>query len=227
MLLFAAVCWCSGQVAQKANEDYDTAAMRQRAALEMDHWVRPSVEHSSELIASLGLRPGSTVADVGTGVGYLLSYLVASVGPQGTVIGEDIFPDFLSKAQEKIKAAGWLNVRTVLGTERDPKLPPSQIDVVLVVDTYHHLNYPIEMLKNVRRGLKPRGQFIIVDYYRSRTHPGTSIEDLREHIRLDRDEVVAEVSAQDFRLVRQFDHLPHEYVLVFEKKRPVTTVGHR
>jgi ubiquinone/menaquinone biosynthesis C-methylase UbiE len=219
VLLFAvAASCCTAQVAEKANEDYDTAAMRQKAAFEMDHWVRPSVEHSGALIASLGLRPGAVVADIGTGVGYLLSYLAAAVGPQGAVIGEDIYSDFLSKAQEKIKARGWTNVRTVLGTEYNPNLPPAQLDVALVVDTYHHLNYPVLMLKNIRRALNPHGRLIIVDYYRTRQHPGTSMDDLREHIRLDRDEVVAEVSAQGFHLVRSFDHLPHEYVLMFGKK---------
>jgi ubiquinone/menaquinone biosynthesis C-methylase UbiE len=219
LLCVAAGCRCDSQVAQKPNEDYDTAERRQRAALEMDHWVRAGVERTGDLVASLGLRPGDVVADIGTGVGYLLPYLAARVGPQGAVIAEDIFPDFLAKAQEKIDAAGWRNVRTVLGSERDPKLPANQLDVALLLDTYHHLNYPTETLRHIRRALKVRGQLIIVEYYRSRKHPSASDEDLRSHIRLDRDEVVAEVSAHGFRLAKQYDHLPHEYVLMFGRTK--------
>jgi ubiquinone/menaquinone biosynthesis C-methylase UbiE len=208
---------CHSQVAVKANEDYATPARRQRAATEMGHRVRPSVEHTAELVASLGLQPGDTVADIGAGVGYLLPHLVARVGAFGAVIAEDIHPDFLAQAQEKIAAAGWRNVRTVLGTERDPRLPAGQLDVALLLDTYHHLNYPAPMLQQIARALKPRGRLIIVEYYRSRKHPGATDEDLRTHIRLDREEVIAEVEAQGFRLAQRFDHLPHEYVLMFSK----------
>lgn len=217
ILFLAASCWCVCQVARNANEDYGTDAMRQKAAWEMDHWVRPSVEHTTDLMSSLELRPGDAVADIGTGVGYLLPYLVARVGARGSVIAEDIYPDFLAKAQERISAAGWKNVRTVPGTEHDPKLPLARLDVALLLDTYHHLNYPAEMLRHIRRALKPDGRLVIVEYYRSRKHPGASAEDLRTHIRLDRDEVVAEVQANKFHFVRQFDHLPHEYVLMFSK----------
>jgi ubiquinone/menaquinone biosynthesis C-methylase UbiE len=217
VILCGLACCCHAQVAVKANQDYATPALRQKAAAEMGHRVRPSVERTAALVASLGLRPGDTVADIGTGVGYLLPHLVARVGAFGAVIAEDIHPDFLAQAQEKIKAAGWRNVRTVLGTERDPRLPVGQLDVALLLDTYHHLNYPAPMLQHIARALRPRGRLIIVEYYRSRKHPGASDEDLRTHIRLDRDEVVAEVAAQGFRLLKQFDHLPHEYVLMFTK----------
>ena len=217
-LLFFAAGLCShSQVAQKANEDYLTPERRERAAFEMSHWVRPRVEHISELVASLGLQPGETVADIGTGVGYLLPYLVSAVGAQGTVIGEDIFPDFLDKAQARIDDAGWRNVHLMLGTEDNPKLGISQLDMALLLDTYHHLNYPARMLQNVRRALKARGRLVIVEYYRSHPHPGATEEDLRSHIRLDRDDVVKEVSSQDFRLSKQFDHLPHEYILIFSR----------
>jgi ubiquinone/menaquinone biosynthesis C-methylase UbiE len=183
----------------------------------MGHSVRPLVERTAELVASFGLRHGDAVADIGTGVGYLIPYLVARVGVFGSVIAEDIYPDFLAQAQQRSTAAGWQNVRTVLGTEQDPKLPAGQLDAALLLDTYHHLNYPVPILQQIARALKPHGRLIIVEYYRSRKHPGASDDDLRAHIRLDRDEVVAEVEAQGFRLARRFDHLPHEYVLTFSK----------
>ena len=91
--------------------------------------------------------------------------------------------------------------------------------MALLLDTYHHLNYPAETPRHIRQALKIRGQLIIVKYYRSRKHPGASDEDLRTHIRLDRDEVVTEVSAHGFRLAKQFDHLPYEYVLMFGRTK--------
>ncbi len=106
----------------------------------------------------------------------------------------------------------------MLGTEHDPNLEPARLDVAILLDTYHHLNYPEETVRHVQQSLKPQGRLIVIDFYRSRKHPGTSDEDLRAHIRIDRDEVASEVEAQGFRLARRFDHLPHEYVMIFEKR---------
>lgn len=208
---------CFGQVATKPNQDYATPERRQHAASEMDHAVRPAVEHTAELVDSLGIKPMDTVADVGTGVGFLIPYLLAKVGPFGSVVAEDIYPDFVSTVQEKIKAGNWRNVTAVLGTEQDPKLPAARFDVALVLDTYHHFNYPAQMLRHIRLALKPNGRLIIIEYYRSRHHPGATDEDLQSHIRLDRDDVIAEVSAHGFHLTKKFDHLPYEYVLDFAR----------
>ena len=208
---------CLAQVAKKPNEDYATLERRQHAASEMEHPIRPTVEHTAELVESLGIRPLDTVADVGTGVGYLIPYLLSKVGPFGGVWAEDIFPDFVASARKKIEAARWRNVHAVLGTEQDPKLPPAQFDVAVVLDTYHHFNYPLQMLQHIRTALKPQGRLIIIEYYRSRLRPGATEEDLQSHIRLDRDGVVAEVTAHGFHLTRSFDHLPYEYVLDFAK----------
>jgi ubiquinone/menaquinone biosynthesis C-methylase UbiE len=216
-LLFLLSGCCVAQVAKKANEDYETAERRQHAAAEMDHRVRPSVEHTAELVESLGIRPTDAVADVGAGVGYLIPYLLPKVGPFGSVVAEDIVPDFVAKIQEKIKAAGWRNVRAVLGTEQDPKLPSARFDVAIVLDTYHHFNYPAQMLQHIRTALKPMGRLIVIEYYRSRHHPAATDEDLQSHIRLDHDGVVAEVSAHGFHLTKSFDHLPYEYVLEFAR----------
>src|SRR5687767_12772800 len=87
----------SAQLATKANEEYRTKAKREKAAREMDHAIRPKVEQSARLVASLPLRPGDVVADIGTGVGYMLPYLVAAVGSSGRVIAEEIYPDFVAR----------------------------------------------------------------------------------------------------------------------------------
>ena len=208
---------CIAQVATKPNEDYATAERRLHAASEMEHPIRPTVEHTAELVESLGIRPLDAVADVGTGVGYLIPYLLSKVGPFGSVFAEDIYPDFVAAVRKKIEAAGWRNVRAVLGTEQDPKLPPAQFDVAIVLDTYHHFNYPVQMLQHIRSALKPQGRLIVIEYYRSRHRPGATDEDLQSHIRLDRDGVTAEVSAHGFHLTKSFDHLPYEYVLDFGK----------
>ena len=106
----------------------------------------------------------------------------------------------------------------MLGTEHDPKLPVNRLDGAILLDTYHHLNYPAEMMRGIHRALKPGGRLFIIDYYRSRENPAANLEAVRRHIRLDRDDVVKEVQAQRFHLTNQFDHTPFLYILVFEKR---------
>ncbi|SCK20778.1 Methylase involved in ubiquinone/menaquinone biosynthesis [Variovorax sp. HW608] len=213
------------QVATTANEGYRTHALREKAASEMGSNFRGALERAGPLVDSLGLHEGDTVADVGTGVGYLLPYIVRRIGSNGTIFAVDVYPEFLDKVRERIAATGWRNVHPVLGTERNPKLPANRLDAAILLDTYHHLNYPEATMRGVRRALKSDGRLFIIDFYRSRPNPSASLEEVQRHIRLDRDDVVKEVEAQGFGLTRQLDHKTFSwsetafmYVLVFEKR---------
>ena len=170
------------------------------------------------MVAEMQLRPGMTVADVGTGVGYMLPFLDAAIEPGGRLIAEDIFPDFLDKARAKAVKAGLTNVDFVLGAETDPKLPVGKADAVLVLETYHHFDYPEKMLAGIARGLAPGGRLFIVDYYkRPGAMPG---QDAMHHIRLDVDGVVKEVEANGFKLEWRREHIPgSQYIACFIKSR--------
>ena len=213
------------QVASTANEEYRTHALREKAASEMGSNFRAALERTGPLVESLGLRPGDTVADVGTGVGHLLPYIVKRIGSSGEIFAVDVYPEFLDKVRKRTAAAGWQNVHPVLGTEHDPRLPADRLDAAILLDTYHHLNFPDRTMRGVRRALKSGGRLFIIDYYRSRPNPQANLEEVRRHIRLDRDEVVKEIEAQGFSLTKQWDHMPFgwtpisfTYVLVFEKR---------
>jgi ubiquinone/menaquinone biosynthesis C-methylase UbiE len=205
------------QAAESANQGYRTSEQRSGVARGLDNADREQRQKPRELLAALGVSNGNVVADVGTGVGFMLPYFVEAVGPQGRVYAEDIFPDFLAQAQAKIDENGWKNVETVHGTNKDAKLPPEAVDLALILDAYHHFDYPAEMLASIRKALKPDGRLVLVDFYRSREHPTMSPERLQAHIRLDRDGFAAEIQSNGFRLERQFDHFPHQYVLIFQK----------
>jgi ubiquinone/menaquinone biosynthesis C-methylase UbiE len=211
-------CMSVAQVAATANEEYRTPAMRAKAASEMDPPMRGYIQRSDALVGSLGLHSGETIADVGTGVGHLLPNILRQIGSSGAIYAVDIYPEFLDKVRERIAAEGWRNVHPVLGTERDPKLPANRLDAAILLDTYHHLDYPESTMQGVRRALKSGGRLFVIDYYRSRPNPAASPDEVRRHIRLDRDDVVKEVEAQGFELAKQFDHMPFMYVLVFEKR---------
>lgn len=205
------------QLSKKANEGYRTHEGRERVASSLDNPDREKNQKPRELIAEIGVKKGDVVADVGTGVGFMLPYFEEAIGPSGFIYAEDIQQDFLAKAQERIDEGGWKNIKTVLGDQTDPKLPPGKIDLALILDAYHHFESPVVTLKALRKSLKPGGRLVVVDFYRSRPHPRMSPERLKGHIRLDRDGFAKEIESAGFHLERHFDHLPYQYALVFKK----------
>jgi ubiquinone/menaquinone biosynthesis C-methylase UbiE len=206
VLILAASAWA--QVADNANKSYKTKEGRDKIAATLDDPHRDGKQKPEELVAAMNIKPGMTIADIGTGTGYMLPFLSHATGATGKVYGEDIQTDFLDRARLKKEP----NVELILGTETDPKLPPASVDVALVLDVYHHFDFPDKMLAAIRRGLKPGAHLVIVDFYKSASpSPG--------HIRLERDEVAAEIEHNGFHLLSKREHIPNtQYMLTFENK---------
>jgi ubiquinone/menaquinone biosynthesis C-methylase UbiE len=207
------------QVAEKANEGYKTQEGRDAVAKTLANSHRDETQHPRELVEAMGLRERMKVADVGTGIGYMLPYLSHAVGPAGVVYAEDIAPDFIEKARLRASSTGLTNIKFILGTDRDPKLPGGVLDAVLVLDTYHHFDYPEAMLRDIRESLVSDGKVYIVDYYKRPNAMGPGSGDRAvQHIRLDLDDMIKEVEENGFHLVSKREHIPgSQYIAVFEK----------
>jgi ubiquinone/menaquinone biosynthesis C-methylase UbiE len=215
-LLGATLVWA--QVAKTANENYQTEQGRAAVAKGLTSADRDQRQRPAELVQAIGVKAGMTVADVGTGVGYMLPYLSAVAGSGGKVLGEDIFDDFLDKARATSKQAGLTNVSFVKGTEKSANLPENSVDVILALDSYHHFNFPQDMLASFKAALKPGGRLAIVEYYK-REGAMSGGKGALTHIRLDDKDVIKEVEAAGFALIEEHEHIPKsQYVALFRLK---------
>jgi ubiquinone/menaquinone biosynthesis C-methylase UbiE len=213
-----AIAWpLCAQVASQANARYQTSEGRKAVAAGLEAPDREQRQKPQDLVRAMGLRPGMTVADVGTGVGYMLPFLSRTVGAVGQVIAEDIFDDYLAAAKIRATNQQLTNVTFVKGTDRDPSLPESAVDEVLVLDAYHHFDYPQAMLAGVHKALKPNGKLVIVEYYK--TPAAVPNGDAVNHIRLNKPDVIREIEANHFRLVSEREQIQDsQYMLILEKK---------
>jgi ubiquinone/menaquinone biosynthesis C-methylase UbiE len=204
------------QVAGQANSGYQTEQQRQNVAKTLADPARDEKQKPGELIRAMGLQPGMAVADIGTGVGYMLPFLSRRVGAEGKVIAEDIFDDFLAAAKQHAKDLNLANVTFIKGGETDPKLPEGALDIVLALDVYHHFDYPEKMLAAIHKSLKPDGKLVIVEYYKrpEAMAGGRAVT----HIRIDMPDVIKEIEANHFHLLSEKEHIPSsQYMLVLRK----------
>ena len=172
-----------------------------------DLWQLPD-----RIMDTLGIAEGSLVADIGAGGGWFTIRLARRVGANGLVFAEDIQRQMLESIMRRVAREGLRNVRLVLGTPEDPRLPAGTLDAVLIVDTYHELEDPDSMLRNIAKSLKPQGRVGVVDFKRDGLGPGPALED-----RVDADQVVRDAEAAGLRLVRRETFLPYQFMLIFSR----------
>ena len=170
---------------------------------ERDAWQKPH-----QVIEALALKPDATVADIGSGTGYF-SVRLAHFVPQGRVYGVDIEPDMVKYLADRARREGLNNLTAVAGAPDDARLP-GKVDLVLMVDTYHHIAQPEAYFRKLARSLNPGGRIAIIDYNAQSAlgpPPGERITVAR---------VVAEMSKAGYRLVGEHHFLPNQYFLSFQ-----------
>ena len=173
---------------------------------------RQREEDCRMLIEALGIRKGQTVCDLGCGNGFYTLELAKRVGPKGTVWASDIQVEMLRMLVENAAEARLRNIRPVLGTPIDPRLPKGTVDLVLCVDVYHEFSHPDAMLARIRESLADDG-FLVLAEFRGED-PAVPIKPLHK---LTKAQVRAELEAAGFRLAREFDRLPWQHLMMFVK----------
>ena len=119
--------------------------------------------HIDRVMDLLAIAPGKSVADIGAGSGWFTVRAAARVTPSGQVYAEDINSDAIDYIKNRAAKENLANIHTVLGDVEDTKLPPSSVDAVLILKTYHEFADPIPLMKRLRASLKPGAKLGIID----------------------------------------------------------------
>lgn len=125
--------------------------------------ARDRLGEAEEVMRLAGVEPGMWVADIGAGEGYYTVRLSPRVGPRGRVLAEDIVDETHERLVQRVQREKLDNVAVLLGKADDPLLPPRSFDRIFLVHMYHEVESPYAFLWNLREGLKPEGEVVVVD----------------------------------------------------------------
>ena len=165
-------------------------------------WQKPD-----EVIASLGPLDGKIVADIGAGTGYFAFPLAKKAAKVIAIDIDQRFLDYIEQKRRTQKVGA--NIETRITAPDSPGLKPAEADLVLIVDTYHHIENRIDYLKKLKKDLAKSGLLVIVDYKKEKTPPGPPVE-----LRIAQESVESELKSAGFAVVSaDRDLLPYQYII--------------
>jgi ubiquinone/menaquinone biosynthesis C-methylase UbiE len=210
VLLVASTALAAGSDGATSHRRFDDPAYWSTV---FDDPARAAWQKPEELVAALGIRPGQCVADLGAGTGYFSRLLSAAVGPTGTVLAVDAEPNLVADLRKRAEREGTTNLTPVLASLDNPRLPAGLVDLVLIVDTYHHIDDRVAYLRRLQRVLRPSGRVAVVDWQKRPLPVGPEMEH-----KLPREQVVDEMTSAGYRLAEEPAILPYQYFLIFTRR---------
>jgi len=172
---------------------------------ERAEWQKPE-----EVVAALGLEPGSVVADVGAGTGYFLAALAGAVAPGGKVFAIDTEIEMVRYLRKRADDENLAGVHAIRCEYDDAKIPEGIADRVLLVDTYHHIHDRPDYLRRLKGSLTPEGQVVVIDFLKKDLPVGPPVEH-----KMSRKAVIEEFEEAGYRLAAEEKFLPYQYFLRF------------
>jgi ubiquinone/menaquinone biosynthesis C-methylase UbiE len=173
--------------------------------------TREQEERTDLMLEELHLAHGMVVADVGAGSGFLSRRMVTRVSP-GAVYAVDVQPEMVGLLRQLAARPGLGNLVPVLGAVDDVKLPPASLDLAVLVDVYHELEFPYEVMRSIVRALKGGGRVVLVEYRAE--DPSVPIKALHK---MSVAQVRREMQALPLVWERTSERLPVQHIIVFRK----------
>ncbi len=172
---------------------------------------RQQEENTALAINKLPITASAVVADIGAGTGYY-TFRIAKKVPQGKVFAVEVQDEFITYLNQKKKELGQQNVQVIKGTATSPNLPDASVDLAIMVDVYHELLYPHEVLQSLRKALKPGGKLLLLEYRAE--DPTIEIKELHK---LSVTQANKELAANGFKLYQRSEFLPIQHFLLYQK----------
>lgn len=185
--------------------------MGHQGAMWLERSSRELEERPNVLLSALNLQPSDVVADIGAGTGYF-SFRISPLVPNGKVLAVDIQPEMLNIVDFLRQENQVDNIEPILGSETDPHLPTSGVDLALMVDAYHEFAYPKEMMEHIVQALKPGGRVVLAEYRRE--NPLIPIKGLHK---MTQRQVKREMRSVGLEWNETKDVLPQQHLMFFRK----------
>jgi len=166
---------------------------------------------AKQIIESLRITQGQTIADIGSGGGYFTLEFARRVGDNGKVYAVDSNPKYLDFVRRQSKQAGLSNIEFVVARPSGVDLPPCSLDLIFARNVFHHLSEPVKYFRNLRNALKPEGRVAIIDHGPKQ---GFSFTSIFKHF-TDVEKIIETMESTGFRLSQSFDFLPGQSFNVF------------
>jgi ubiquinone/menaquinone biosynthesis C-methylase UbiE len=160
------------------------------------------------VVETLKCLPGQKIADLGAGSGLFTRPIARKVGAEGKVYAIDIDPELLKHIEKTAQAAGLANIQTVLAAEDDPKIP-EPVDLIVIIDTLHHIRNQALYLKNLRHYLRPSGRIAVIDF--SENWPSG-----HEKMKFSLTELEQWMSTAGFKRIEKHDFLENNFFLIYQ-----------
>ncbi len=225
MLTGAFATFASGQVGQDQPPQITDRAKELNESFadpDTQQWIerferegRDTYDKRMEILDLMDLKPGMNVADIGAGSGFFARLMAQKVAPGGIVYAGDISESFVDHIAKTSREMGLENVKAVLGDPKSPKLAENSVDVIFVAHTYHHFEFPYDMLAEIKKALRPGGLFLLIDAERI---TGMTSEGRMKMVRAGKGTFTDEIINAGFRLEEEVDLFEMEYVLKFRHR---------
>jgi ubiquinone/menaquinone biosynthesis C-methylase UbiE len=171
---------------------------------------RMKEECTDILVKSLNLKAGMHVADIGAGTGFLSREIAKLVGEQGQVFAVDIQPEMLGKLKNLQKT--YRNITPILASDHKTNLAPNSADLAIMVDVYHELAYPFEVIQDAMQALKKNGRLVLVEY----RGEDESVPIKPSH-KMTEAQIIKEIGVHGLQHEKTIKSLPWQHIVIFTK----------
>ncbi|MFC1726609.1 class I SAM-dependent methyltransferase [candidate division KSB1 bacterium] len=173
---------------------------------------RESWQPPGKIMDAVGVKPGMIIGEAGAGTGYFTFPLAERVGEKGKIYANDISRSSLDKLKSRAERERVRNIETVVGKLRDPSFPVKDLDMIIMVYVLHHLDEPVDFVKNLKKYLKPGARLVIIERDAEKDRSGS-------HDFMSKTQALETMKKTGFELDRTEDFLKYDTIYIYKIRK--------